>query len=334
MHEDVLISVYTQVYNTRDYLPKCIESVLNQTHKNFEYIIVDNGSTDGCKEIIEQYAQKDDRIRVIRYENNILRGIWVNIAKESANGKYITNVDSDDWVELDFLERLIDLAEANGLDMVCTGSLFHEEGENFVITQVPRISTQQVIMDRKKVIELMRHYFQFFVTTWGKLIKREAFQKADFSVIDNNKLLYGTDTMVIFACLYKMKKICIDDSVLHHYLVRKKSSSTIYDPNRCKFSICLYHVMIDFLSNKRQISPENLNFSIAMLSIHLGTDLYNIYSSDLSAKEKLDKFSELANLPFMKKIFNLNHPSVLNLKNALSSYHDRIRRENPILFSI
>ena len=72
MRNQALVSIYTQVYNTKSYLEKCILSVLNQTFPNFEYILIDNGCTDGCKEILEHYAAQDNRIRLIRYEKILL----------------------------------------------------------------------------------------------------------------------------------------------------------------------------------------------------------------------------------------------------------------------
>ena len=94
-----MVTIYTQVYNTKSFLPQCIDSVLKQTYQDFEYVLVDNGSDDGCQEILERYAAQDCRIRLVRFEANRIGPIWLQIAQESSPGKYIANLDSDDWWE-------------------------------------------------------------------------------------------------------------------------------------------------------------------------------------------------------------------------------------------
>ena len=71
------VTIYTLVYNTKPFLTRCVESVLNQTFTEFEYILIDNGSTDGCKELLEEYAAHDGRIRLIRFEENRNLPLWL-----------------------------------------------------------------------------------------------------------------------------------------------------------------------------------------------------------------------------------------------------------------
>lgn len=110
-----LVSVLTPVYNTEKFLSECIQSVLRQTYRNWEYIIVDNQSTDGSLEIAESYAKLDPRIRVIRNERHLPMMENVNQAFRhmSAESKYCKVIHADDWMFPDCMAQMVELAEAN-----------------------------------------------------------------------------------------------------------------------------------------------------------------------------------------------------------------------------
>ena len=113
------ITIYTQAYNTKSYLDQCVSSVLSQTYTDFEYLLLDNGCTDGSSEILEQYAKRDQRIHLIKFEKN-QRGQRLTLTNQYATGEYYAVLDSDDWWELDYLERLIGFLECNSLDLAVT----------------------------------------------------------------------------------------------------------------------------------------------------------------------------------------------------------------------
>ena len=112
-----MISVIIPVYNVEKYLRKCLESVINQTYKDIEIICVNDGSTDGSLAILNEYAQKDDRIKVINKNNGGLSSAR-NSGLDSANGEYCYFVDSDDWIELNTLEKLVNIIEKNDVETV------------------------------------------------------------------------------------------------------------------------------------------------------------------------------------------------------------------------
>lgn len=101
-----LISVIVPIYNVESYLNRCVESIVNQTYQNLEIILVDDGSPDNCPQICDDWARKDSRIKVIHKENGGLsdaRNAGMNIA----TGEYISFIDSDDYVALDFCETML-----------------------------------------------------------------------------------------------------------------------------------------------------------------------------------------------------------------------------------
>lgn len=116
-----MISVIMLTYNRENFVSRAIESILDQTYRDFEFIIVDNGSTDRSGQIAEEYSTEDDRIRVIHRERGNI-GSGRNTGLDAARGEYIAFIDDDDWAEPDFLEFLLCLAQDNGADVAICGA--------------------------------------------------------------------------------------------------------------------------------------------------------------------------------------------------------------------
>ncbi len=117
MENQALISVIIPVYNVEEYLHECVDSVINQTYKNLQIILVDDGSTDSSGKICDEYAENDKRITVV-HQKNAGPSKTRNTGLSQANGKYIYFLDSDDYIENNALELLIDTAESNDADLV------------------------------------------------------------------------------------------------------------------------------------------------------------------------------------------------------------------------
>ena len=114
------ISIGVPFHNVEEYLPQCLDSILRQTFTDFEVIMVDDGSTDGSFEICQKYAAKDSRFKLIHQENGGVAKARNNCLRHMTDD-FIAWVDSDDWIEDDYFERLIRTQERTGADMVCIG---------------------------------------------------------------------------------------------------------------------------------------------------------------------------------------------------------------------
>lgn len=123
--DNPVISVIVPIYNTEQYLRKCLDSITNQTYKNLQIILVDDGSPDNCGAICDQYAKKDGRIVVIHKENGGVSSAR-NEGLDVANGEWIGFVDSDDWIELDMYEYLLRLALKYDARMAQCGVVFED----------------------------------------------------------------------------------------------------------------------------------------------------------------------------------------------------------------
>ncbi|XZH07169.1 glycosyltransferase family 2 protein [Clostridium perfringens] len=126
-----LVTIVIPIYNVEKYLDRCISSVVNQTYKNLEIILVDDGSQDKCPEMCDLWALKDSRIKVIHKKNAGL-GMARNTGIENASGEYICFFDSDDYIELDTIEKVYRLAQKDRAEIICFGSLSVDKNGSIV----------------------------------------------------------------------------------------------------------------------------------------------------------------------------------------------------------
>lgn len=131
------LSIIVPVYKVEKYLPRCIDSILAQTFGDFELILIDDGSPDGCGRICDEYARKDKRIVVI-HQKNMGVSAARNAGLDIAHGRYIGFVDSDDWIEPQMYEVMMDAIRENGADMAVCGVRYADEDGKF--TRADRLS--------------------------------------------------------------------------------------------------------------------------------------------------------------------------------------------------
>ena len=217
-----LISVIIPVYNVEKYLNKCIKSVINQTYKNLEIILVDDGSTDSCGIVCDSFAAEDKRIKVVHKKNEgLVRARKTGL--ELANGDYCLNVDGDDWIDERMVALLYDEVGKDGtLDLVQCN--YVEEGGCYT-SRFGSFRLNTVTEDSK---------YEFFLDWIGnneklgsqistKLIKTELFRECYSLVPDYMNL--GEDKICFMNILSKINRICSIDNVLYHYTIRNDSIS-------------------------------------------------------------------------------------------------------------
>lgn len=286
------IIVYTCVYNSEKTLPETIESVLRQSFGSFEFHIEDNGSTDGTRAVIYDYAARDSRIVPhIREKNHTLTGepapVFSFMPPES---EYSTNIDGDDWWEPDYLERLLGFAERFRLDVACTGTLMHEMATG---AQGARQMPKPLVLERTQFAQGLPYYHAFFRPIWGKLIRTELIPKIRLAGTDS-VYYYGADTYYCFQLLRHANRIGIDSSVLHHYRIAQRSVSSRYNPGRFETDVYLYNDAIDFLSKFGPVSGQNRNFLQCVYSNAVWDTVRVIHNAGLSPAEKLREYRAIA----------------------------------------
>lgn len=212
-----MISVIIPVYNVEPYLRKCLDSVVNQTYRNLEILVIDDGSTDGSGAICDEYAS-DRRMRIFHTEN---RGLSCarNLGLDEAKGEWIGFVDSDDWIEPDMYEALLKRAEETGADIVECGVFREYPGRT-----VERKKKERKVSGERAVQELLVRELSNAV--WNKLWKRRCFETIRFPeerIFEEYSVTYQ-----VFAA---SDTVSTTGTSKYHYLQRKDSLSRIHDMN-------------------------------------------------------------------------------------------------------
>lgn len=168
-----LISVIVPCYNVEEYLPRCVESVLNQTYRNLEILLVDDGSPDRCGEICDGYAAVDSRVKVIHKENGGLSDAR-NVALDVMKGEYVTFVDSDDYVAADYVEYLYKLMEEYGVKLSVSRHQEFKDGASVSVEiRTCPVASESVGQDEGLACMFYQHAFD--TTAWGKMYHRSLF---------------------------------------------------------------------------------------------------------------------------------------------------------------
>ena len=209
--EKKLISIVVPIYNVEKYLKKCLNSIINQTYKNLEIILVDDGSTDDSGKICDEYAKNDKRIKVIHKKNGGLSDAR-NAGLDICTGDYIGFVDSDDYIELNMYEELLNDCIENNCD--CSISTIIMEQENGKSKIEPKIEISKIgsNIDGHRLILLSNP------ATVNKLYKKELFNNIRFP---KGKLY--EDIVTIPYIIDKCKEIYISNKAYYHYLQRNNS---------------------------------------------------------------------------------------------------------------
>ncbi len=200
MTEDEMISVIIPVYNVEKYLDKCIRSVVEQTYKNLEIILVDDGSSDQCGAICDKWAERDERIRVIHKANGGVSDAR-NAGLDLASGTYIGFVDSDDYIHPEMYQRLYEKIKKCDADLALCGFDWVDEQDNTIIRSEK--TPYEGLVEKKDAIRNIL-FNTLYVVVWNKLFKRELFLNRRFMYGK-----YGEDIFIMPELYNSCKRIVI-----------------------------------------------------------------------------------------------------------------------------
>lgn len=231
-----MISIIVPVYNVEKYLDKCIESITNQTYKDLEIILVDDGSQDKCPEICDNWVKRDNRIKVIHKKNGGVSSAR-NIGIESADGEYIGFVDSDDYIDQSMYKILLENLLRNGADIsVCSSYFVYENG-----TQKIDSKTSDKICNQKEAVELISYTMNN--SLWNKLFRKESIVKCRF----DEEHTFGEDHLFLLQALKNVNKVTFCSRSLYYYVQHKDSITGTKFSKRSFDQIYMKDILLEFV---------------------------------------------------------------------------------------
>ena len=242
------ISIIVPVYKIEKYINKCIDTILLQTFTDFECILVDDCSPDNCPKICDEYAEKDNRIKVIHKEQNGGLPQGRKTGLDMSSGEYILYVDGDDWIESDMLNKMYTRAIYTGSDMVIC-DIFTNIGDKQKKDELPEL------YDKLSIIKNIVVYGQFGTSVCNKLIRRDIYKNIFFPTHN-----YIEDRVITIQTIYYAQSVEYINDALYHY--RKNEYSICGSSTRDEKTLDEYHnfiIITDFLAEKEllgHLMPE------------------------------------------------------------------------------
>lgn len=224
---DPLVSVIIPIYKVEKYLNKCVDSIVNQTYKNIEIILIDDGSPDGCPHMCDEWAKKDGRIRVLHKSNSGLsdaRNIGIQICK----GEYICFVDSDDWCEPTLVQLLLESCLENQVLLSVCGRYDHFEGRDEV--QINKCPLKNEIVDSRVFTSRMLIGDHCDCSAWGKMYHRSLWNTVQFP----QGRIYE-DVAIMYKVVLGVTYVAMINKPLYHYfrhrggIVMSEFSERLFD---------------------------------------------------------------------------------------------------------
>lgn len=319
------LSIIIPIYNCEKYLTQCLNSVLNQTFKNFELILVDDGSTDSSGKICDEYIDKDSRIKVI---HKINQGCVLarRAGFEQACGNYISFLDSDDWIDKDFYSYIFEKIE--NADLYCCG--FTSEYENGKQNKETNTIESGVYYEKtlKNLLKQCLYNGTFykngvFPALWCKVMKKSLLESVIYSIDSSIKM--GEDAAITYPVLAASKKICIDNSnCMYHYRRLNNSMSTSYD-NLFFNRLDLLYKHFDEVFIDKTVWNNQLNYYFTFL-ITIG--FFSEFNAFLHSGK--NTINNIFNYEWIKKVLNnvdinILSPEAVFVKKTLTKNKSLIR---------
>ena len=214
------ISIIVPVYNSEKYIGRCLDSILWQTYAELEVIIVDDGSCDRSGEICDEYARKDDRVKVWHTEN---AGVSVarNYALKKVTGDYVMFVDSDDWIDSTMCEEMLLVALQKDSDMLITNAKNWQVINNELIADSSNESSESKVqqIDLETKFSFLEQYA--FGVVWGILYKKSIIDGIFF----DTDLIVGEDTYYFAKCIKRSKRVFYSNSLYYNYVIYENSAA-------------------------------------------------------------------------------------------------------------
>lgn len=264
MTHSPLVSLLSPCYNVAKFLPQCIDSIIAQTYRNLQIVLIDDGSKDDTWRVMQDYAGKDNRIEFYHQENLGVAATR-NHLLDKVKGDYVLFVDSDDWIEPDMVEFLIGKALNNQADIVVCDNVKNDGAcsEEY----------WEERMDQETTIKKFLFHKELSGSLWNKLVKTSLLYGIRF----DTRISYGEDALLCWHVLQRVHTIVQTDRRLYHYRTNENSLSHLnWTPDKKGSG----HLVWEAITNEAQaLWPQYLNIAKARFAME---DFWGIYFAALS----------------------------------------------------
>ena len=320
---NALVTVVLPIYNVEQYLERCILSIINQTYRNLEIILVDDGSPDNCPQICDAYAMRDPRIKVIHKQNAGL-GMARNTGLAEATGEYICFFDSDDFVAPETVETCVAAAEVNKADLVIFGKTDVTPEGKPLGTSIPTPPKQLFCGDEVQTILLPMAIhpnqktgedWNIVHSAWNKLYSMATIRASGWSFASEREII-SEDYYSLTELYSHLNRVYVLDRAFYCYTVNNTSLSRSYKPDRFERIKVFYNAMVS-LSRRMELADVlaqpikgiTLGFTIGAMK--------HIVSSGLKHRHKYRELKKIVKDDCLQEIVRTTCYSGSNLQKKL-----------------
>lgn len=287
------VIIYIQAFSAEKTLARAVDSILSQTYQDWVCYLCDNGSTDGTRSIIEDYARQNLRVKPLLYEQNdgqLFLKKTLPLIIEKSNADYFVQLDSDDEYKPNFLRESISFMTQNDCDVVCCGNDFIDSQSERIVGK-RQLANDLIIDSKESYSGHLPAYYQFIRTLWGKIIKVSILSKINRQEII---AIYGMDTYICSKVIENANKIGILAATHYRYYMSVKSTSYRLEPERIDSDRVLYDRACDFLTAKcGTVSPRNNEFLLCVYVNALKDTLKVLLNANTTQTENLNGLRDM-----------------------------------------
>lgn len=284
-----LITIIIPIYNAEKYLRKCLDSIMNQTHKSIEVLLINDGSRDNSGKICDEYEKKDERIKVIHKENE---GVSVarNIGLKNAKGEYIAFIDADDYVEKEYLEKLLRKLKDHNVECIICGY------NRIYGNSIEKISKDKsYTLSKIEFLDGILNVQGGIGFTWGKLWKKQAIKNIEFK----KEVKIGEDSLFCIEASKNVNNVYILNETLYNYVFNENSAVRKYNENFANYCLISMQeakkvIETEYKENKEII--EKFNNYIAYHILLIAVNYCFNKENNLNFIKQIKQMKEIVNI--------------------------------------
>lgn len=324
MEKEIKVSIIVPIFKVEKYLRNCVDSILNQTLKEIEVILVEDGSPDSCGRIADEYRLQDSRVKVIHQSNKGL-GLSRNSGLDIAKGEFVGFVDSDDFVSKDMFRILYDNAKKNNADVsYCLHQKFCEVEDVVPSNEKMEIKCwsgkseiRQYLLDRVGLPPQFKKDKLYGATVWNGIFSRDVIERNRLRFV-SERLFIAEDVIFDIDCIPCCNKIVHCNLRLYYYRYNNNSLTTVYKEDRFEKNLELYVEMCNRLSRhyekKEYFNPTARYFLVTAL---IAAKQEVQFSQKNGKRHALRRIKEICNNEYVRNVLNEYNYLLLPIRHKL-----------------